>query len=881
MDQFDLDKALAAWRRTLEYDSALRADDLDELEQHLRDQVAGLVGEGLTEKSALDRALREMGDHTTAVSEYGKIYWAKRRRRGEVLRELAVRTSMVKNYLKIALRNLRRQKGYAAINVFGLTAALAACLILGLYITQSLSYDRFHADADRIVRIVQESDDWGGNAIMPPGMARALESRFPEVEVVTQVLGDADTERTFTHGDLPIRIDEVMTVDEHFFDVFSFSVLRGDAETALRVPNQLIITATTARRLYGDADPIGETLHVNGTTEYTVAAVAADPPPNTHLPFNIIRSLSRDERGREEDEVMWNYFHGRVYVKLAPGVDRAAFTEKLNELQAEQRTAEQGPASTHRLQPITNIHLRSNLNGEYAPTSDIRYLYIFGAAGLIILLIACMNYVNLATAQSMQRAKEVGIRRVAGARRAQLMGQFLGESMLLVLVALLLAIAATAAVLPSINELTGQSLSLWTANRPPVWLGVLALITIVGIGAGGYPAFVISSFRALRIPRGTHASGYARPWMRRGLVIFQFAASFALVAGALVVYAQMRYLQTERLGFDTDQIITFSAPTWRWSDFDVLKASLDGEPSVQSIASGPPLGINFRTATMRPAAVPGSDERWELDLLTVGYDYLETVGLQLLAGRSFSPDIPTDVGQSALVTASAVDRLGLEGNGVGAFVEPFGEKTVIGVVDDFHNVTLREPLRPTIIVLDPTQTGAILARLAPGHTEAGLAAVERAWEALVPDRPFIFEFLDNRIQAQYVAERRLGRIFGLFAGLAVVLAALGLLGLAAFAAQQRTKEIGIRKVLGATVLSIVGLLTREFLMLVGVAILVAVPLAYIGTDRWLQEFAYHIDLGPGVFLAMGALAIAIALVSVSVQAIRAANTNPVEALRYE
>jgi len=788
---------------------------------------------------------------------------------------------MLQSYVTIALRNVHRNKGYSFINLFGLAVSLAACLILGLYVAQSLSYDRFHADADRIVRVVQYDPDVEGHATMPPGLAGAIEENFPEVETVTENRGFAGPEQVLTRGDTYFEVDRVITVDEHFFDVFSFPLIRGDVEAALATPNQLILTVATARRIFGDADPIGQTLRLNGTVDYTVTALAADPPPNTHLPFNMIQSPSERDRQLRTDEVKWNFFQSRIYVKLKPGVDRAAFAEKLNAFQAEHRTAEQGQPAALSLQPLTHIYLHSKLNGEYALTSDVRYLYIFGAAGLLILLIACVNYVNLATARGMQRAKEIGVRKVIGARRAQLVHQFLGESILLVLLALPIALVLATLALPVMNELTGQALSLRTANRPIVWLGAFGLILMVGSGAGAYPAFALSAFHPLRVLKGGGPAGRGRHWLRRGLIVFQFAASIALIAGALVVYAQLDYLQTKRLGFDTAQVVTFHAPNWKWERFDAFKASLRSEPSITGVASGPPLGINWRTATLRPPVTADSDERWDLDLLTVGYDYVETAGLELLAGRSFSREFPSDPEEAVLITASAVERLGFDDDGLGEMVDLFEEMTVVGVVEDFHNVSLKEPLKPTAILLDPTQTGHVLVRLATGRTEAGLAALERAWTALVPERPFVFEFLDEQIQAQYLAEERLSRVFGLFAGLAVALASLGLFGLAAFAAQQRTKEIGIRKVLGANVVGLVALLSKDFLRLVAIAFVLGAPLAYFAMQRWLDDFAYRIQIGPGLFLLLGTLALGVAAAAVSYQSIRAALAEPVESLRYE
>ncbi|MEX2399964.1 MAG: FtsX-like permease family protein, partial [Rhodothermales bacterium] len=647
--------------------------------------------------------------------------------------------------------------------------------------------------------------------------------------------------------------------------------------SALSSPGSLVLTESTAARLFGTADPIGQTIYRNGTDPYTIAAIAGDPPPNTHLPFNVLISAGELET-RTPAALRWNFFGARVYLKLTPGVDRPSLVGKLNALRAEHVD---GPFEAWRLdlQSVSRIHLHSDLNDEFAPTSDVRYLYIFGAAGLLILLISCVNYVNLATARSTDRATEVGVRKVLGAQREQLVGLFISESIVIALLALPFALLFASVALPIVNDLTGQQLSLSLADHPTVWIAVVLTLLIVGIAAGSYPAFVLSAFRPMRVLRGGQLNITSKYWVRRGLILFQFAATVALAAGALVVHSQLEYLQTTRLGFDAEEIVSFRPPDWTSDDLSVFAASVASEPSIESVAAGMPLGIGWRTYTMPRETASG--ETWQLDMLSAGYGYVETVGLELVAGRSFSRKFGTDAENALIVTRSTAERLGLEGDGLGPAPEPFDGLQVIGVVEDIHNVSLRQPLRPTAVQLDPSFTGVVLAKLDPGRTEEGLSVLERAWEAQIPDRPFAFEFLDEEIQAQYQSEQRLSSAFALFAGLAILLAGIGLFGLSAYSVRQRTKEIGIRKVLGASVASIVGLLTKEFVILAVVAIAIGTPLAYVGMNRWLNEFAYHVEPGLWLLLMVATLAIVVAVVSAGMQAVRAAASNPATTIRYD
>jgi putative ABC transport system permease protein len=789
---------------------------------------------------------------------------------------------MLRNYLVIALRNLRKQKGYTFINVAGLTVALAVCIVIGLFARHELSYDRFHPGADRLYRVVQHSQEaypgFGadGMAITPPGLAQAVQSRFPEIEHAT-VVGTTSDRNLFTRGNEQHFIENVFRADDAFFEVFPFELVRGDPREVLAQPGQMVITRSLARKLFGAADPIGQVLSYENEADYTVAGVVEDVPSNAHFQFEALLSLSAYGRNeRYGSEVSWNFNGGYLYVRLKPSTDTVALQEKLR---AFEESAEPG-GSLLALQPVTSIHLHSNLGGEIAPQSDIRYLYVFSAIGLIIMVVACVNYMNLATARSTLRVREIGVRKVVGAQPGQLRGQFLSEAVLMVLLALPFAFVLVELTLTFVNRITGQELRLSFIADAPGLLLAFGVLLLVGVGSGLYPAFFLSRFNALHVLRGGDTGRRGGPVLRRILVVFQFAASVALIIGTIVVQQQLEFVQNRNLGFDEERVVTFTS-NYLGEHYDAFKQALLANPAVVSVTSGVPMGVGQKNMATPIEDEATGESQW-LSAMYVDYDYVETLDLRLREGRSFDPAFSADTDRSVILTVSAARLLGVVDDPIGKTVTfARQERTVIGLVEDVHNAPLHHEVEALAFWLrsGPNWTG--LVRLAPDHVDAGLSLLDRTWRRFVPDRPFTFEFLDDQIEAQYRAEQRLSSIFGIFAGLTVFVSCLGLFGLAAFTAERRTKEIGIRKVLGASVSNIVTLLSKDFVRLVLIAVVIAAPLAYFGMQRWLDDFAYRIQIGPGIFLVAGALALLIAVLTVSYQSVKAALADPVKSLRYE
>jgi len=788
---------------------------------------------------------------------------------------------MLRNYLKIALRNLRRQKGYAFINIAGLAVGIACCLLIVLHVYDELSYDRYHEHADRIYRLTIQAGIFGEMPVAPAPTAPALSEHYPEVERFT---------RMYRRQEVLRQEEEYMSEERFFyadssvFEVFTYPLLSGNPRTALREPNTVVLTASTARRYFGDEEALGRSILLRDGTPLRVTGIAADLPSNTHLHFDFLASFaSLDHNAGEASANPWRY-QGFTYLLLTSPEASASLQAKLDTLtsgewQEVARVVGWGAEGfSFGLQPLTSIHLHSHTDTEVEPTGDIRYLYLFSAVAAFVLLIACINYMNLATARSLQRTREVGVRKVLGAQREQLVRQFLSESFLLTLLALILAIVCVEALLPVYNWLTGKEMGLDLWQRPEMLVGLALVVLIVGLGAGAYPALFLSHFRpALVLKGGVATKGGTR--VRRALVTFQFAVSVALMAGTLVIQRQLDYIQTKHLGFDTEQILLLPVKGTLEQKKDAFKQELLALPGVQhvSISSGSPnlaWGITHEHDGIE----------YPLRGIHVDADYLDAMGMELVAGRDFDPALASD-SASFIVNETAARLLGLEDK-VGEILEtPIynSNDRLIGIVSDFHIASLREPIGPAFLRLAsaPDFMQALVVRLEPNRIPETLQDISGVWRRFAPDFPFDYDFLDEMLREQYEAEKRLAITLGAFALVAILVACLGLFGLAAFTAESRTKEIGIRKVLGASIGSIVALLSKEFARLVILAALVTVPIVYLAMNRWLEDFAYRIEIGPGIFLLAGAFALLTALATVSYQAVKAALADPVKSLRYE
>ncbi len=817
---------------------------------------------------------------------------------------------MLRNYIKIAWRNLIRNKTFTAINIVGLAIGLATCLLIGLFVLDELSYDRFNEKADRIVRVIFRGSIQGGKMneahVMPP-TAQTLKADYAEVEEATRLrLGGSPV---ITYGDKTFRDASIAYVDANFFQVFTLPLLQGDPKTALVQPNTVVITEDLAHKYFGNADPLGKALTIKGRNiTLQVTGLISKVPDNSHFhrvgaPIDIFASMASIPDAKS---LSWMTSEFYTYLVLPKGYDYKQLEAKLPQV-VEKYMAPQlevafgmnmdqfrkkGNDIGLFLQPLTDIHLHSDFAYDLSPSGDIRYVYMFAAIAVFMLLIACINFMNLSTAGASKRAKEVGIRKVLGSVRQSLTYQFLIESLLLSALALVLAVGLVYLALPVFNALSGKTLSLdFMAN---VWLlpGLLLFGLVAGLLAGSYPAFFLSSFKPISVLKGAKFTGGSkRIGLRSGLVVFQFFISITLMVGATVVYRQLNYIQNKKLGYNKDQVLVLPETWLLGKNEAVFRNQVMQNPGVVNVSTsgylpaGPSNNNNF---TISPEANRNGDPVTQLVKTLrydVDYNYIPTLGMELAAGRNFAKAYGTD-STGVILNETAARTLGWGDKALGHTITNLnneGRKStyrVIGVVKDFHFRSLHERISPLVMMLG-NNSGTVIVKVKAKDLAGLLANLKTQWNQLTTDAPFTYAFLDERFNDTYRSEQKIGSILGIFAGLTIFVACLGLFGLATFMAEQRTKEIGVRKVLGASVTSIVGLLSKDFLKLVAIAIVLATPVAGWIMSRWLQDFAYRIDLSWWMFALAGVLSVSIALVTVSYQSIKAALMNPVKGLRSE
>ncbi|MBO0948411.1 ABC transporter permease [Fibrella forsythiae] len=809
---------------------------------------------------------------------------------------------MLTNYLKTAVRSLRKQGGYSVINLFGLALGLACCLLIMLYVVDEWSFDRYHAKADRIYRLNADLR-FGGNtmnmAVTPDPIGPTLRQDYPQVEQYVRLhqRGTYPVKRAGTTNTL--REDNITFADSTLFDVFTLPLVSGSPKQALTQPHTVVISESAARRHFGDQNPMGQTLLFD-KQGYKVTGLMRDMPTNTHFHADFFLAMVSDDYTWGQ----WLSNNHHTYVVLKPGTNPEAFAKNLDvvieKYAGPQFQIAVGSSYTQFKQagnqyriwmtPLTDIHLRSNLQVELAPNGNIQYVYIFSAVALLILLIAVINFMNLATARSAGRAKEVGVRKVLGSERGQLMSQFMTESILMTGLAMLLGLGTVALLMPLFNNVAAKTLSL-QALLSPYWLLVLILLPVfVGLLAGSYPALFLSSFQPIAVLKGNTTANTNRRGvsLRSGLVVFQFMMSVVLIIGTLIVYRQITYIQTKNLGFQRDHVLSVNGVNVLGKRAETFKQEVLQLPGVVSgsVSGYLPTPSNRSNTSFFPEGQIEQTKAVNMQSWGVDHDYIKTFGMQLVQGRDFSRSFGSD--SSAIILNETAAKLfggnSVLGKRIATFasndLKTFKSYTVIGIIKNFHYESLRQNIGGLSMVLNPNSGGAAF-RLNSANLPTLVRQIEAKWKALVPEQPFSYEFMDDGFDKMYRAEQRIGTLALTFAALAILIACLGLFGLAAFTAEQRTKEIGVRKVLGASVPSLIALLSKDFLKLVVIAILIASPVAWWAMHQWLQDFAYRIEMEWWVFGLAGTLAVAIALLTVSFQSIKAALMNPVKSLRSE
>jgi putative ABC transport system permease protein len=790
---------------------------------------------------------------------------------------------MMGNHLKIAWRNIVRHKGYSFLNIFGLAVGIACCALMMLWISHEGSFDRFHVNRDSVYRVIKETANNGqkmSDARTPYPLGPAIGGKVPGIVNYCRYQGFES--QSLKYGTKLIALaGNLATADPSFFEMFTFPFVQGDPKTALKGSHGIVLTESTARILFGDGAALGKTLtYPGGWGDFEVTGVMRDIPENSHIQFDCIVPIKDIAPGKEIGENDWKPLFFYTYVQLAPQSRFEAAALKIAAVLNENIPDLKAGIV---LQPLKGVHLDSNFEWDldnYAQGSRST-LTIFTLAAIGVLLLAMINFMNLSTARSANRAKEVGLRKVCGARRTEIVVQFLGESVLLAFLGLFLALVLVFIGLPSFNELLGKKIAFASLFAPSLIMGLLGITLLTGLVSGSYPSFFLSAFQPARVLKGgAIASGRGQAAMRKGLVVFQFALTLFLVMGSAVVNRQLKFIREKNLGMDTHNVITFFMPLE--DDPGAISAFL-ANPNVLDITRSDPPQIEQRgmTGVSWEGKNPGAGTQFFP--VTVDASYLQTFRIGLAEGRFFSRRFPSDVTESLVLNETAVQAMG--------FTSPIGKRvtidgsayTVIGVVKDFHQSSLHRPIAP-MIIRAPRSHYFMCARINPinfKETIAFLEATAKKFEPRLAEKPFKYEFLDDRIDGFYSSERKVEAVLGLFTAIAMVIACLGLFGLTAFTAEKRTKEIGIRKVLGATVPEIIILLSREFVKWVAIAALIAWPLAYFAMGRWLQGFAYRTGVGIGLFFLCSLLALLIAIMTVSLQAVRAARQNPVDSLRYE
>ena len=807
---------------------------------------------------------------------------------------------MIKNYFKIAWRNIIRQRGYSAINIVGLAIGIAACMLILQYVSFELSYEEFHVNKDRIYRVRQDRYDNGKLSTQWVSGAYAVGNSFkdaiPEIEDYVKLVGRDPV--VVEVNNQPLQLRKVFYASGSFFKIFTYPIVAGDKNTALKEPLTAALSETSARKIFGSTNVIGKTLQLNRNRTYKITAVYKDAPANTQIKPDVLLSyatfvrLTTDSSGNGPENA-WLWDGCLTYLLLHKGASPAAVEKKFKPI-VDKFTGDDmkrfHSAVTYFLQPLTDIHLYSHYITEPEPNGDGKTVYLLLGIAFFIAIIAWINYINLATARAISRAKEVGIRKTVGSQRRQLIVQFLSESALLNAFALLLALAIVVIAIPGFNRLSGQHLSFSLFSNIDFWLGLVALFGIGIFFSGLYPAFVLSGFKPIEVLKGRMTATTKGSLLRKALVVFQFTASLFLLIGTLAVYQQIQYMRKQSLGMNIDQTLVVREPTvlndsTYLRNMTALKETLNQQTSVKGVTistSIPGEPVNWNAGGIK---LVGTDEGTQKQYRVIGvdHDYLKLYGIKLIAGRPFSKEFGSD-DSAVIFNRRGFEQLGLNKpeDAVGKRIDFWGRQyTIVGVTENFHQQGLRESYEPLIFRLIPDVRGYLSVKTPASKASQTIGQVKASWNKFFPGNTFEYFFLDDHFNEQYKADQKFGQVFGLFTSLAIIVACLGLFGLASFTTIQRTKEIGIRKVLGASVLRILKLLYQEFAVLLVIAFVIAIPVSWYVVSNWLQGYAFRIGIHWSYFMIPFIVIMMIALLTVSFQSIKAAIANPVKSLRTE
>ncbi len=798
---------------------------------------------------------------------------------------------MLWNYILITLRNIRRRKFYSFINITGLSVGIASCILIGLYVADEFSFDRFHDRSDRIVRLTMKYKSGSDVNNIPVTGTKAgpyLKRNFPAVDKYTRMIRGGGI---FSHDDLVFEEKKILFADSTFFEVFTFPLVKGDPSRVLDAPDRIILTRSMAKKYFGEYDPVGEILRLNDEKDFMVTGVAEDPPANSQIKFDFVIPFSHLGASKKEEWFTANYF---TYLLLGEKANVRSTERQIDEHMREISTTEVGLSGgdylTYRLEPLTRVHLYSEMDA-MVPNGSITYIYLLAIIGLLILLIACINYTNLSIAQAAKRNKEIGMRKVLGAQRRHLFTYFITESTLMTVFSTILAIAISSVLIPLFNELTGKTLTPSELTSPGALILLLALCLIVGILSGAYPAAILSRFQLIRIFRTGSDLKVSSGNLGRTLIVVQFAISIFLIIAAVIIQQQRAYIQEKNLGYDKENVLILPNDRQVKPHYQELKEAVKQVPGVLNVSAGYDLPTFIRWTNSLNVTTEDGEKRFSSKAIPVDLDFLATLNIEIISGADFTQSDLKDLKASwekgeyrtyYIVNESVLKELGWTAEeAVGRSIQCGMPGTIKAVVKNFHISSLHNSIPPLAIFLNDEFLNLIYVKIDGRNTPVTISRLENIWKERIGARPFDYHFLDDDYDRLYIVEQKMARFTGTFAILAIILACLGVFGLSAFMAVQRTREIGIRKVLGASVREVVLLLSKDFILLVLVACVIAVPLGWLAARKWLQGFAYHIDIQVWVFVVAGLLALVISVITVGFQSVRAALVNPVESLRSE
>lgn len=807
---------------------------------------------------------------------------------------------MIKNYFKIAWRNIIKQKGYSAINILGLSIGIAACMLILQYVSFELSYENYHEKKDRIYRVQQDRYDNGKLSTQWAAGAYAVGNSFkdaiPEIEDYVKVIPNGRV--TAEVNNQPVKVEQIFFASNSFFNIFSYKILAGDKKNALKEPFTAALSETTAKKLYGTTDVVGKRMDLNRNSNYKITLVYRDAPVNTQLKPDMLLSYETYKKWTTDSsgngpETAWVWDGCLTYLLLQKGADPKLVEKKFIPI-VKKFTDEDmkrfNAGVVYKLQPLKDIHLYSHYMMEPGENGDGKTTYLLLGIAFFIVVIAWVNYINLATARAITRAKEVGVRKAVGSQKRQLIIQFLSESALLNGIAVFLSLLIVLVAIPGFNKLSGQHLSFTLFSEPGFWAGLAGLFIVGVFFSGLYPAFVLSGFKPVEVLKGKMTSTGKGALLRKSLVVFQFTASLFLLIGTLIVYKQIQFMRSQQLGLNIDQTLVVSQPivdvdSTYLQKMTTLKQELQKQSSVKAItvsSSIPGEAVRWNAGGIKLVEQDESKQK-QYRVIAVDYDYLKTYGLKIIAGRAFAKEFGSDK-RSVIFNRKGIEQLGFNKpeDALGKRIDFWGEQyTIEGVTENFHQQSLHESFEPLILRLIPEVQGYLSVKTTAGKAAETINTVKSEWNKFFPGNTFEYFFLDEHFDGQYKADQRFGQVFTLFTSLAILVACMGLFGLASFTTLQRTKEIGIRKVLGASVPNILKLLYKEFALLLLIAFVIAAPLAWLSSSKWLQEYAFRINMHWVYFVLPFLAIIIIALLTVSFQSIKAAVANPVKSLRTE